>query len=110
MVTEELKNAFWDAVSDCLVRFHGFTRAEANARTFARHSEVGSEPGRAFEPELIYHDEPFYIASRLAGHDLDLEPHLVAYHAILTRRLGHVPGVAVAGVPASSPGLAGGAW
>lgn len=90
MVMELLKNAFWEAVIDCLVRFHGLSGADARARAFRLRSDIEAALGTRFEPGLIYHDEPFYIASRLAGQELDLEPRRAEYDEILTRRLGHV--------------------
>lgn len=32
MVIEELKDAFWEAVVDCLVQFHDFSRTDARAQ------------------------------------------------------------------------------
>jgi hypothetical protein len=108
MVIELLKDAFWEAVIDCLVRFHGLSGTEARARACRFRADIELALGTGFEPGLIYHDEPFYIASRLAGHELDLEPHRVEYSAILTRRLG-APDIA-AMVPGSTPGMARGEW
>lgn len=110
MVNEQLKNAFWEAVIDSLEQFHGFSRTEAKARAFDLRSDIERAPNSRFEPDLIYHDEPFYIASRLAGHELDFETYLPAYRAILTRRLGHldaeVPNVSVSASPAAALRLA----
>ena len=113
MVTDQLKNAFWEAVTDSLEQFHGLSCIEAKARVFDLRSDIEGAPRSRFEPDLIYHDEPFHIASRLAGRELDLEPYLPAYRAILARRLGHLEaGVPDVGVPASpaAPRLAQGGW
>jgi hypothetical protein len=109
MVIELLKDAFWEAVVDCLVRFHGLSGAEAKARALRFRSDIEFTLGNRFEPGLIYHDEPFYIASRLSGRELDLERHRVEYNEILTRRLGAVPDV-TATVPGSTSGVAPGEW
>jgi hypothetical protein len=90
MVIEDLKNAFWGAVVDCLVQFHGLSAGEANTRASALRSDLELALGTKFEPGLIYHDEPFYIASRLAGNELNLEAHWEDYRAILARRYGPV--------------------
>ena len=85
---ERLKNAFWEAIIDCLVQFHGFSRTDARARARDRRAGLERVLGNRFEPGIIYHDEPFYIAERLAGHELDLRRHRLEYDAILARRLG----------------------
>ena len=88
MVMEQLKDAFWEAVTDCLVQFHGFFRTDARARARDRRAGFERVLGNRFEPGIIYHDEPFYISERLAGRELDLQRHRLEYDAILARRLG----------------------
>ena len=109
MVMEQLKDAFWEAVVDCLVQFHGFSTGEARARARCRRAEFERVLGDRFEPGIIYHDEPFYVAERLAGRDLDLRSHCSEYDAILTRRLGSVSGIDVAG-PISTSSLGRYGW
>lgn len=108
VLTEQLKNAFWEAVIDCLVQFHGLSSSDARARALRLRSKIEFALGTRFEPGLIYHDEPFYIASRLVGRELDLEPLRAQYDTILTRRLGSMaePGTAA---PVSNR-LAEGGW
>ena len=86
MVMEQLKDAFWEAVTDCLVQFHGFSRTDARARARDRRTDLERVLGNRFEPGIIYHDEPFYIAERLAGRELDVQRHRLEYDAILARR------------------------
>lgn len=90
MVIEQLKDAFWEAVADCLVQFHGFSRADAQERARCHRADLERVLGNRFEPGLVYNDEPFYIAGRLAGRELELHPFRREYDAILTRRLGSV--------------------
>lgn len=86
MAMEELKNAFWLAVTDSLVQFHGFSFIDAKARAFELRSKIENVLFLGCMPDLIYHDEPFYIASSLAGHELELQQHMAEYQAILERR------------------------
>lgn len=97
MVIEQLKDAFWEAVIDCLVQFHGLSSIEARARARCRRMELERVLGNRFEPGIIYHDEPFYVAERLAGRALDLQRYRVEYDAILTRRLGSMAELGAAG-------------
>jgi hypothetical protein len=110
MGIEQLKNAFWDAVVHCLVRFHHVSCTEARARAFDLRSRAERALGSAFEPGLIYHDEPFYVASRLAGRELDLQLHRAEYDAILAQRLGTIHDVTAAASGRPAPGLAEGGW
>lgn len=105
MVMDQLKNAFWEAMIDCLEQFHAVPGIEAKEMVFDLRSEVEGTPSRTFDPDIIYHDEPFYVAARLAGRDLDLSEHGPAYRAIRARRFGHIgDGAAGAGVPATPVG------
>jgi hypothetical protein len=114
VVNGHLKDAFWEAVTDSLEAFHGFSHMRATARVLHLRSELEGGPQSRFEPDLIYHDEPFYIASRLAGREVNLEPHLPAYRAILARRFGHLeagdPLVSVSASHAAAPRLGQGGW
>lgn len=103
MVMEQLKNAWWEAVIDSMEAFHGVPRSEAKVRAFDLRSDIEALPDPSFEPDIIYHDEPFYVASRLAGRELDVGEHRPAYRRILERRFGHLDGTLVeAAVPAAS--------
>jgi hypothetical protein len=87
MDIEPLKNAFWAIVADCLHLFHGMSRVEAEA-------SVGSNRGRleqslpfacqptAWESELFYHGEPFYVACDIAGRELEIGPFHDRYEAM----------------------------
>lgn len=75
---------FWRVVEDCLVELHGFTRAEAEARWQDLVRRLRGHPDRGVE-EMIYHDEPLYVANDLAGHELDDRAVDGAYRAIQER-------------------------
>lgn len=107
MGIEELKDAFWEAVIDCLVQFHDFSRTDARARASDFRSWNERVLGDRFEPGIVYHDEPFYIAGRLAGRELDLQRHHLEYDAILTRRLGSMELEGARPVSTSRPGQGG---
>ena len=109
MVMEQLKDAFWEAVVDCLVQFHGFSRMDARAQAFNLRSRLERVLGNRFEPGVIYHDEPFYIAARLAGREIDLRRHWPEYDAIRSRRLGRMTESGDAGANSTS-GLGLGGW
>lgn len=90
MAMEQLKNGFWQAVVDCLEQFHGFSCTEARARTFDLRSAIEGGPQSGFEPDLIYHNEPFHLACDLASHELDLTLHMANYQRILARRFDRI--------------------
>ena len=87
MVTEALKNAFWAAVADCLARFHGIEPQIAKARTFELR-QTSESPPPGIDADLVYHAEPFDVACRVAGHDLDLAAFRASYDEILSNRFG----------------------
>lgn len=101
MVMDQLKNAFWATVVDCLEQFHAVPRIEAKARVFDLRSDIEGGPYHTFEPDIIYHDEPLYVAARLAGCDPECTENLPAYHVIRERRFGHI-GSEGAGVPVAA--------
>lgn len=93
MDAEPLKHAFWATVTDCLEAFHGFGRDEA-LLTVARYREsvenppLDQLPPAGYDADLIFHEEPFYLASDLAGRELDLARNREAYERIVTARYG----------------------
>lgn len=63
------KDAFWRVVEECLSRFHRFDalRSIQEARALRQQFEA---PPLDVAGDLIYHDEPFYVACEIAGlHD-----------------------------------------
>ena len=66
------KGIFWSIVVECLVRLHGLDALRLR-REAGFCSEDGVEsPPPGISGELIYHDEPFYVACDIAGdHESD---------------------------------------
>ncbi|HEX8317571.1 hypothetical protein [Longimicrobium sp.] len=76
MQTEPLKHAFWAIVTDCLQAFHDFERDEAVLRVAGYRESIENPPLEQLPPagydaDLIFHEEPFYLASDLAGEELN---------------------------------------
>lgn len=109
---DQLKNAFWEAVVDCLEQFHAVPRMKAKAMAFDLRSDIEAAPSRMFEPDIIYHDEPLYVAARLAGCHPEFTENLPAYRAIRERRFGHIGsvGAGVPVTPSGHPGEARSVW
>jgi hypothetical protein len=97
MVDASLSVGFWQTVKDCLVEFHQMPRAAADdrVRDLLRKLSAAAETA---EPstcrDMIYHEEPWYIACNLAGASMPLEPFWMHYREIVARN-----GLA-AGIPA----------
>ncbi len=69
MLTEKSKQAFWRAIRDCLVEFHGLPAAKADERVSAIEKDYvrrGKHP-----TDIVYHEEPFTLACELVGNPLD---------------------------------------
>lgn len=103
MVTPEvmgqLKDGFWEAVADCLVEFHGMPRAEAAPKARELRALLDWGPASPSYPDIIYHDEPFYIANRAMQRELQIDDFHEAYYHILARRVGRDSGIVVTEVP-----------
>jgi hypothetical protein len=90
MTIEEMKISFWDVVSECLVEFHGLNHAEAYEKsTKLRGSlrELDRPKDLVYPSDIVYHEEPFYIACSLMDLRLKLEgpEYRKQYQAILKR-------------------------
>ena len=60
--------AYWKIVGDCLTAFHGISADQS--LEIIRHFRLRLlEKPAEMEAELVYHEEPFYLAARLAGHE-----------------------------------------
>ena len=87
MVEARAASAFWAAVEDCLVGFHGMQRETAAemVTSFWRRLPQGpveNSNGSSFA-DMIYHSEPWYIACNLADRELPLRAHQAGYNEIL---------------------------
>jgi hypothetical protein len=82
------KDAFWSVVVACLKEFLALDPAQARNKADSLRSAVETPP-EGISGELIYHNEPFYVACDLAGvhgpRDQDdlLERNRARYHALL---------------------------
>jgi hypothetical protein len=81
------EDQYWLAVALCLERFHGY------AKTTARHivREVRSDRAKdlassvdGLEAELLYHEEPFYLACDISGKESPLSMHRAEYEELLS--------------------------
>jgi hypothetical protein len=86
MVGTKLATEYWAVVEDCLVQFHGFKRSDAAAKVTSlqkRLAQISTEIMLSDFDDMIYHEEPWYIACNLADKDMPLKPHRTEYEAIL---------------------------
>lgn len=90
MIDERLKDAFWASVIDSLVEFHQMDWSHAKRRVSEYQARIRCAPAEASFPDLIYNSEPFELANRLAGGELDIVDHRDVYLGILERRFGIV--------------------
>ncbi|MSQ09537.1 MAG: hypothetical protein EXR52_00810 [Dehalococcoidia bacterium] len=79
--------AYWEAVRQCLVRFHGMSSKAARdvvSRYRLRLRESGP-PMRTLraDEDIVCHEEPFYLACDLAGSVLDETRYWSAYEELL---------------------------
>lgn len=78
----QVREAFWRTVEECLVEFHQLSHAEAFRRVQDLRGRL-DQPPLGLSGDLIYHDEPFDVACRIAGRTLDLASHRARYDSIL---------------------------
>jgi hypothetical protein len=81
-------SSFWDATVQCLVQFHNKTDKKAHKMV----SDYKARVRQISPPELskgimavTYHEEPFYLANKLAHNDLNLREHIDKYNEIRRR-------------------------
>jgi hypothetical protein len=76
----ESKRAYWGVVEDCLVRFFNFTKPAAHG-TVNRYRRDLENPPPGIMGDLIYREEPFYIACSLASvHDVETREQILSEH------------------------------
>jgi hypothetical protein len=93
-LTRSIKDAYWDAVQDCLVDLDGVPLPSARSLCSDRRASVEFVP-RSLRSNIFYHREPFEVALDLArrhhggtswqGPNLDDPQVAAAYDAILAR-------------------------
>ena len=89
-MTPELRNAYWALVRECLIRFHGFSdrQAELRVSAYVRHLEQAPPD---LPMDVVFNNEAFELASRLAGRELDPAPYWDEYMAMMDRHYALVP-------------------
>jgi hypothetical protein len=67
---DQARDAYWKVVEECLIRIHHLDQSKASAKANALRRQVESPPPD-ISGEILYHDEPFYVACDLADlHDV----------------------------------------
>jgi hypothetical protein len=79
-----VKDAFWQAVEDCLIDIHGLSPSDAHRRGRDLRAEIESPPP-GLSSDIFYHAEPFDVACELAGNQLDISQYRSQYDLILDR-------------------------
>ena len=69
MITKAEADAFWSVVAECLVRFHGYPAPLADEEVAESRSYL-SEAHPGLRTDMVFHAEPFDIASRIADNSL----------------------------------------
>ena len=88
MISVETLLIFWDVVAECLIVFHDLDETAAHKKTkeLRRRLKGLDRPDDMVMPsQLVYHEEPFYIACNLVNNQLDLIQHHEEYKAILAQ-------------------------
>lgn len=71
MITAQQAEAFWSVVAECLVRFHAYPASLACQHVAEFRSYLISAPG-GMRKGMVFHAEPFDVASRIADSELPL--------------------------------------
>jgi hypothetical protein len=81
VIPKKSKNFFWSVVEECLKVFHGLPEGEAHARAATLREKL-AHSSRGRSEDLIYHQEPFYVACDLMRRPLEVTPYQVEYDRI----------------------------
>lgn len=84
MISPMSKQSFWTTVEDCLVSFHHIERLKAREMVDGLQARISTLP-EDLNKDIIYHDEPFYVANGLVGKAVPLAGHKRAYDAIMRK-------------------------
>ena len=71
MITAQQAEAFWGVVAKCLARFHAYPASLACQQVEEFRSDLVSAPG-GMRKGMVFHAEPFDVASRIADSELPL--------------------------------------
>ena len=69
MITARQAEAFWSVVADCLVRFHAYPSPLAQKKLAEYRTHLAEAPP-GVRTDMVFHAEPFDIASRISGNEL----------------------------------------
>lgn len=84
MISSASKMSFWMTVEDCLVSFHHVERIKAREIVDGSRDRLSSLADD-LNKDIIYHEEPFYIANLIAGKEVSLAEHYRAYDALMRK-------------------------
>lgn len=84
MINTEAKNAFWEVVKECLVRFHSFSEHKAEKKMMALRERL-EKPPVGMSSEVLYHSEPYYVACNIAQNERDISEDRGEYERILEK-------------------------
>ena len=82
MQAKTADESYWAIVARCLVRFHGFSTLAAKAKARSFREALKSAP-RTVRADAVYHENPFNVASRLAGRQLDFADHAQEFEELV---------------------------
>ena len=77
VIPDEAKDQFWAVVKECLRVFHNRQRLVALRQVGHLRNKIAHSTRE--EIELFFHAEPFDVACRLAGRELDIKDCLPRY-------------------------------
>lgn len=92
MTNDKLTLKFWDLVVECLVKFYGLNYADAHQKAIELRGRLreSERPDEMVNPsDMIFHEEPFYVASNLMDRQLKLKDYRKEYTVILQKHGWH---------------------
>jgi hypothetical protein len=87
IISDREQDQYWRIVRRCLVEFHHLTEMAAQAKVRRLQEDVEALPRK--DAELFFHAEPFDVACRITGQDLDVERFLSRYLEIRDHSAPH---------------------
>ncbi|CAA9302205.1 MAG: hypothetical protein AVDCRST_MAG68-701 [uncultured Gemmatimonadetes bacterium] len=82
MITGQQAEVFWSVVAECLVRFHAHPVTLA-CKEVAEYRAHLAEAPKGMRRGMVYHSEPFEVASRIAGDAVQLSDVAQEYAAMM---------------------------
>ncbi len=77
VIPDDAKDHFWTVVLRCLVEFHKIPRPTSQAKVRRFRKKVEGYPNGAID--LLYHNEPFDVACRIANHPISVKKFIKRY-------------------------------